>query len=91
MRFILAAWIAGCGADAVSTCYDLNAGLRETILTQSCSVNAAIISGEAVVGVVSLGKLHKTHPKWAVLIGVAAASFRFGVAARNVRLANGVR
>ncbi len=84
MKYIIVAWLAGCGADATSTSFALNNGAREVVLTQSNLANGAIITGEASIGAYSLNKLYKTHPKLAMVIGIVASSARFGVAYHNI-------
>jgi len=80
------AWLTGGVADSQSTCAALARGGREVILTQSCSVNTLIISGEMAAGTYGLNKLYAKHPKLAVGIGIAAGAFRVGIAARNNRV-----
>lgn len=86
MRFVLAAWLAGVGADTWQTCGALDRGAVELVQTQSCGANVAINAGEAAIGVWGLRKFHKTHPRAAIVLGVAAAGFRFSMAARNARI-----
>lgn len=84
-RFVIAAWLAGCTADAVTTVDAMHRGSVELVLTQSPAANVVIVGGEAVIGTVSLVKLHRTHPKFAIALGIGMASFRFTVAAHNNR------
>ncbi len=83
---MLGTFLAGGAMDMQSTCQALGNGGREVVLTQSCRVNAAVISGEMAAGAYGLNKLHQTHPKLAVTLGIAAGLFRASVAAHNLRV-----
>ncbi len=80
---MLGTWITGGALDISSTCQGLANGGREVVLTQSCRTNALVISGEMVAGAYGLNKLHLTHPKLAVTLGIIAGVFRCSVAAHN--------
>ncbi len=83
---MLGTFLTGGVLDASSTCQALAHGGREVVLTQSCSVNAAIISAEMAGGAYGLNKLYASHPRLAVTIGIAAGVFRASVAAHNLRV-----
>lgn len=83
---MLITWLTGAVADEHTTCAGLMRGGREIVLTQSCAVNTAVITGEMVAGSYGLNKLYVRHPKLAAGIGIAAGAIRIGIAARNLRV-----
>lgn len=83
---MLITWLTGAVADEHTTCTALMRGGREIVLTQSCAVNTAVITGEMVAGSYGLHKLYATHPKLAAGIGIAAGAIRIGIAARNAQV-----
>ena len=79
------AWLGGTGADAVSTHVALNHGAHELVMTQNPAVDDILIGGQAVGGAIFLARLHKTHPRTAVVVGVVAGSFRAYIAYHNIQ------
>ena len=84
MGWVLAAWLTACGGDAVTTHVALTRGAYEKNLTQSPVINDALIAGQAVGVTLLLKNLHKTHPKLATGIGIAATTWRFRAVHNNV-------
>ena len=79
------AWLGGTTGDAASTHYALLHGAHELILTQSPVVNDVIVGSQAAGGMILLARLHRTHPKTAVAVGLLAGSFRAYVAVHNLQ------
>ena len=78
------AWLGGTGGDAVSTHVALNHGAHELVMTQNPAVDDILIGGQAVGGAILLARLHKTHPKTAIVAGILAGSFRAYITYHNV-------
>ena len=88
---MIVAWLTGVGADAGSTVVALHRGGRELVLSQSAPLDVGVLAGEGITGTWGLVRLHRTHPKLAVGIGIAAGVFRSVIAVHNVRAVQGAR
>jgi hypothetical protein len=88
---MLAAWLTGTGADAVSTHIALNRGAREIVMSQNPIVNDCVVVGaEGVGGAFLLARLHRTHPKTAIVFGIFAGAGRSYIAYRNFQTVSGL-
>ena len=84
---MIVAWLTGVGADAGSTAFALHRGGREAVLSQSTLITVGVLAGEGVGGTYGLLRLHRSHPRLAVTIGILAGVGRTFIAAHNVQVA----
>ena len=85
MKTILLAYLLSCGADATTTTIVLKHGGREVELpTQNPYVIDGLTAGQAVGVAGMLVRLHRTHPKLAVGMGLLSVGVRGFVVAHNV-------
>lgn len=90
--WLLAAWIGACGADAASTHVALrNDRVYEVALSQNPWVTDGLVGAQAGLGVWSMGKLHRRHPKLATGVLVGLTALRVGAAAQNIEVIRRVR
>lgn len=85
MKFLLGAWLAACGTDAVVT----HAALRtdrvvELHLSQNPWVTDALVAGQAGAWLLAERRLRKGHPKLAMGVTLGLVAVRGWAVAQNV-------
>ena len=85
MKAIILAYILLSGADAATTTIALKHGGREVLLpTQNPALIDALTAGQAASVSLALVRLHRTHPKLAVGMGLLSVGIRGFVVTHNV-------
>ena len=84
--WILAGYLASCGADAASTHLALSRGAHELVLTQSPIANDVVLGAQAAGVSYLTVRLARTHPKIARGLLIASTAIRVAIVVRNVRV-----
>jgi len=85
VKVLLLAYLLSSGADAITTHYALNHGGREVMWpTQNPWLIDGLTAGQAAATTELVSKLHRSHPRLAITMGVISVAIRGAVVVSNI-------